>query len=196
MSTSFPDFFRTPNRSRDRYIARLFALFSDEAVRYWCEAKLGPYEYLGRPVLKAVELERPVSLDFALKERATGKVYAALQRALVEFDDYRYLTLRDGGQLIHLPDKNFQHFLKFAEHPGSYRVELKGRYIDASGAVLVWASATPEGRASAKSLYGFADILSLEELLAQLRTKMPQQWKNRLGELKSWNTQLLDFLNG
>jgi len=115
---------------------------------------------------------------------------------LVEFDDYRYLTLRDAGQLLHLPDKNFQQFLKFAERPADYRVELQGRYIATEGAVLVWASVTPDGKASAKGLYRFADVLSLEEILAQLRAKMPPQWKNRLGELKSWNTQLLDFLSG
>jgi hypothetical protein len=44
------------------------------------------------------------------------------------------------------------------------------------GAILVWASVTPEGRAKTIERYGFADVLALDRIVAALAEQMPPAW--------------------
>jgi len=44
--------------------------------------------------------------------------------------------------------------------------------------------------------YGFADILSLESMLIDLRTWKPDQWTGFIIDLRTWTDQLFDFLSG
>ena len=49
----FSEFFRQPDRpGRDKYLSRLFGIFSEEVVRAWCTLPTARYEDIGRPYLK------------------------------------------------------------------------------------------------------------------------------------------------
>ena len=49
---SCADFFRSAEPARDKYLSRLFGLFSEEVVRTWCACPEAAYLDLGRPTLR------------------------------------------------------------------------------------------------------------------------------------------------
>jgi hypothetical protein len=51
---SFEDFFHSESPARDKFLSRLFGLFSEDVVRHWCGCPEAPYGDLGRPFLRAV----------------------------------------------------------------------------------------------------------------------------------------------
>jgi len=53
---------------------------------------------------------------------------------------------------------------------------------------------TPEGRAWAMEAYGFADVLSLEDMLRDLRAWQDPAWRLRMGQLREWSDGLFDGL--
>ena len=71
MKSRFEGIFKTSNPACDKYLARLFGLFSEEVVLNWCAYPTSPYENLGRPTLW-VSGKRGSTLDFTLRRRATG----------------------------------------------------------------------------------------------------------------------------
>jgi hypothetical protein len=48
----FPMLFRSSSSARDKFLSRLFGIFSEEIVRIWCRAPDAPYEDLGRPTIR------------------------------------------------------------------------------------------------------------------------------------------------
>lgn len=67
----FEDVFKTANRARDNYLSRLFGIFAEDIVRYWCADGRAPYEDLGRPSLFSDGVYRGYTLDFTLRERSS-----------------------------------------------------------------------------------------------------------------------------
>ena len=72
---SFGGFFKSPEPARDKYLSRLFGLFSEVVVRAWCAHPLAPYEDLGRPTLCAIAQTRRHTVDFTLRQRNSGRCY-------------------------------------------------------------------------------------------------------------------------
>ena len=64
---TFEALFRTSSSSRDKFLARLFGLFSEDLVRLWCRNPKAPYEDLGRPNIHLPDSNRSVP-------RPTGNV--------------------------------------------------------------------------------------------------------------------------
>jgi hypothetical protein len=52
----------------------------------------------------------------------------------------------------------------------------------------------PRGRADAMATYGFADVLSLEELVADLRRWDPPEWRTTVELYRRWANELFDRL--
>jgi len=99
MTLQFEEIFRTKNPARDKFLSRLFGLFSEEVVRYWCRCPAAPYEDLGRPTLRVPGEARGHTLDFTLRHKETVKVYVAEMKCELEFENYRYLRLTGAWQL-------------------------------------------------------------------------------------------------
>lgn len=69
---------------------------------------------------------------------------------------------------------------------------MNGREQPVAGAILVWSAVSPEGRERVAQGFGFAAVLSLEEMLGD-----PRRWDDvarraRSPELRSWSNGLFD----
>jgi hypothetical protein len=135
---SFEDFFRSETPARDKFLSRLFGLFSEDVVRHWCRCPDAPYEDLGRPRLRAVGEAKGYTLDFTLRNRKTKRTFVAELKCELEWDGYKYLRLTDASQLDHHTGDAFQKLLDFAKSPAAYSLTVGGKPVEVQGAVIVW----------------------------------------------------------
>jgi hypothetical protein len=167
---SFEDFFRSETPARDKFLSRLFGLFSEDVVRHWSGCPEAQYQNLGRPYLRPVGETKGYTLDFTLRNR-DAKTFVAELKCELEWDHYKYLRLTDASQLAH-------------------------HTLAVNGAVLVWGATTPAGCEAVRSTYGFADVLSVEAMLDDLRRWHCESWSVRVAEVGTWCSELTEFLGG
>ena len=164
------EMFHTDLASRDKFLSRLFGIFSEEIVRIWCRSPESRYEDIGRPTVTSEGEEgRGSTLDFCLRDRTSGKLYVSEMKCELEYQGYRYLTLTSSKQLHHHSKVAFQRFIGVAAKPGTYAVKVQGNPVSVSGAVLIWGSVSDDGRRSVTYDTRLFDVLSLEEIIRQLR---------------------------
>jgi hypothetical protein len=192
----FEDIFRSSEPSRDKYLSRLFAFFSEQAVRAWCACPEAPYEDLGRPTLREPGQTWGHTLDFTLRRRDSDKVYVAELKCELEYDGYRYLRLTSTDQLRHHTLPAFGKFLRTAKDPAAFDVRCNGSHKSVDGAILIWGAVAPEGREAAIRDYAFADVLSIEAILKDLRVWEPPAWTEHISQHRSWTNELFDYLVG
>jgi hypothetical protein len=190
----FETFFRTLEPARDKYLSRLFGLFSEQVVRIWCACPQSPYADLGRPTLYIPGIKRGHTIDFTLRNRDTGKKYVAELKCELEYENYKYLRLTHPGQLRHHTSIAFAKLLQVATNPTALDIRCKGQPISVDGAILVWGTSTSDGRNSVMAEYGFADVLSLEAMLADLQAWVPNGWSEIADRHRRWTNELFDFL--
>jgi hypothetical protein len=106
----FCTLFKSPSqfRSRDKFLARLFGIFSEEIVRIWCKSKNASYDDIGRPRIFIPPSKKGCTLDFTLKSRNDGKIYIAEMKCWVEYQNYKFLTLQSANQLEELSNAAFE----------------------------------------------------------------------------------------
>jgi hypothetical protein len=186
--------FHSQEAGRGAFLSRLFAFFSEEVCRAWCACDAAPYENLGRPTVGASGGARGHTLDFTLRDRATGQTYVAEMKCEIQFEQYRYLRLIRPDQLDHHSSPAFRAFLEVATNPGDHAVSVGGAPVAVDGAILVWGCVTPEGVAATKDRYGFADILDVESMLAQLAEWRPAAWADYVETRRRWVDELFHAL--
>jgi hypothetical protein len=192
---SFEAIFRTSDGRQDNFRSRLFGLFSEEIVRVWAADTRAPYEDVGRPTLFAPGDIRGSTLDFMLRRRGDNRQFVAELKAEFAFEKYAYLRLSDPGQLRHHQGvPAFARLLEMTRSPGAYEVRVGGKRVVADGAVLVWGAVSEPGRQAVVETFGFTDVLSLEEILVDLRAWSSPAWRKRLGQFRSWSNGLFDAL--
>jgi hypothetical protein len=193
-NVNFEDIFRSSEPSRDKYLSRLFALFSEQAVRAWCACPDAPYEDLGRPTLYQSCQTRGHTLDFTMRRRDSGKKYVSELKCELEYDGYRYLRLRSADQLRHHTSPAFEKFLRTAKDPTAFDVRCKGHSEAVDGAILIWGAVAPEGHEVVMREFAFADVLSVEKILEDLRVWAPAAWTDLISRHRNWTNELFDFL--
>lgn len=195
-SGTFESIFCTGEGRRDNFLSRVFGVFSEEIPRLWCELPSSPYTELGRPTLWSVDRNRLCTLDFTLRERATGRVFVCEQKCELAFENYRYLRLTGPPQVAHHEKGSaaFRYFVAFARDPSSASVQVDGRPVRCDGAILIWGAATDEGARLVRKHYGLHDVLSLERMVAELNDAQSPAWLRRVSELRRWSDHLLDGL--
>ena len=197
MADTFVDFFRQRDREgRDKFLSRLFGIFSEEVVRAWCTLPDAPYADEGRPTLRHSSGGKGYTLDFTLRDRASNQLYIAEMKCELEYEGYRYLQLTNPEQVRH-HEKNgeaFRKFLEVAQHPNSIPVTINQRPVEVSGSVLIWGAATRQGAEAVCKAYGFHDLLTVEEMLPALQANPPAKWSRRIADLRTWSKELFDFL--
>ena len=72
---------------------------------------------------------------------------------------------------------------------GVYRRQLK-----ASAAILTWGATTAAGREAVIEAYGFADALSLEAMVDEVREWADPSWPAMVTEQCGWSAWLFDGL--
>ena len=197
MTGSFAEFVKGGGAARGNYLARLFALFSEEVVRTWCSYPEAPYEDLGRPTLCLAGQNRGHTLDFTLRRRRSDKDYVAEPKCELALNNFGNLTLTGSSQLDPLRDKPaFAKLLAMAADPEAFTVRRLGKPVRVDGAILVWGAMTPEGRDAVMNHDRFADVLSVESMVSDLQTWRPSGWADLIDRHRGWSVELFDFLAG
>lgn len=190
---SFPKLFRTSESARDNFLARLFGMFAEEPVRIWCRGDGSQYLDLGRPTIKKPNETRGATLDFTLQSRTTGKVFVAELKCELAFGNYGYLVLNSIAQIKrHVNDNKeaFRRFIDCSINAQSYIVSVSGRPVQIAGSILVWGSVSDEGRQAVIREYGFADVLSVEEIIRELLQNNNEEYKLFLEQRRNWCEEL------
>ena len=206
---SFEEFFK-PNdsksseeKNRDKFLSRLFGIFSEEIVRCWCSNSNSLYEDLGRPVIRGAEDKGISVLDFTFRSRKDKLIYIVELKCELERNNYKFLKLKDISQLKHHQNKKafdqaFDRFVKIAKNPNPYTVTTKNikDVLNISGAILIWGSITESGRTNVIDECRFKDVLSLENMISDLIN-----WKDKtyfeLNENRlDWCQEFFNGLNG
>lgn len=66
--------------------------------------------------------------------------------------------------------------------------------IRVDGTILIWGAVTPEGRSAVIEEYGFADVLSVEEMVNDLHRWKPGEWGEEIERLRRWSEELFNSL--
>jgi hypothetical protein len=194
MTGRFEQFFRSSSPARDRYLSRLFGLFSEDVVRAWCACPEASYDDVGRPTLCIHGESRGHTIDFTLRHRESSRTYVAEMKCELEYNGYRYLRLTSADQIQHHTSVEFGKFLAAARNPRALVIRCKGIPIEVDGAILVWGTIAPEGRIAAMNKYGLADVLSVEQMILDLQNWAPDRWTEFVDPFRRWTIELFDFL--
>jgi hypothetical protein len=75
-------------------------------------------------------------------------------------------------------------------------VTEQGLTTHVRGAVLVWASVTPDGRQATIERFQFADVLGLDAMVADLAEQRPQTWLHYVEARRRVSHDLFDLVAG
>lgn len=190
---TFEDLFATRDSRQDNFRSRLFGMFSEDVVRFWARGD-APYRALeGRPTI--YEGTAHATIDFTLERRADGRLFIAEQKAELAWMAYSFLRLDNVAQLDHHRGRPpFDWFLEAAREPGKRIVKTAGKVTPIDGAILVWGAVSEQGRAAAKAEVGLEDVLSLEEMVADLRAWQDPDWAAHIERLAGYASGLFKAL--
>lgn len=194
MGNWFRHLFKSPAADRDKFFARLLGLFSEDIVRIWCKAPWSPYTDLGRPRVIPPRGKKGYTLDFTLQSRQDGSIYVAEMKCWVEYQDYRYLTLRNADQLDGMEGPAFNAFLEVARNPTSCKVTINGSPHPVSGAILIWGDVADTGRIDVTSTYKITHVLSLKNIIDDLVSNEDREYKKFLEDRLGWCRNLFEGL--
>lgn len=187
--------FKTSNSERDKFLSRLFGIFSEEFVRIWCRDHRAPYYDIGRPTVYSDNSKRGSSLDFCLENRETKRRYVGEMKCEMQRSDYKYLALDDATQLLkHCQKKAFEDFLHISKNPNDTVVTVKRNEVQIHGSILVWGKVTDKGKTDVISKHGFADVLSLECILTDLNRWNNAEFCDIIEERADWCKHLFNGL--
>ena len=194
--SKFERLFRSPDSPRDKFLSRLFGIFSEDVVRFWCSEPQARFEDLGRPTIKRLDGEgrRGCTFDFTFRSRSDGGIYVGEMKCELEYQGYKYLTLESPEQLKHHSLEPFQVFLDLAKNPKNYLVTANGRPQPIDGSILVWGRATEEGRRSVIEKYELSAILTIEEIISDLLTWENKEYLEFVRRRESWSQELFTGL--
>lgn len=190
---------RQLNSMRDKFLSRVFGIFSEKIVSIWCklpsENKYKNYENLGRPTI--LYNGKRFTLDFTLKN--PEGIYVAEMKCELEYDSYKHLTLENSCQLDHHSKVAFKDvFLGMANDPKKFKISISGHSHDiADGVILIWGSLSDEGLKSirAHEIYSkIHDVLSLEEMIKDLNAANDLSYLDFIKNHQIWSNCLFNDL--
>jgi hypothetical protein len=184
-------FFDQQNMRRANFLSRVFGIFSEEIVKVWAEDERAPYRNLGRPQLQ-LNGRRLSPIDFTLQERTTGRSFVAEMKCEISYERFKYLTLTNPRQLDHHKKDAFAAFLAHARSPSE--AAIRGTPVETHGAILIWGDATQEGVEAVAAEFNFHDVLTISNILSDLREWQTPAWTELLGEVQTWNNDLGKWL--
>jgi hypothetical protein len=189
------DIFNKENPKRDKFLSRVFGIFSEEIASIWFDSSQSTYKNLGRPTVYGISLdERRYTLDFALEEKEGKRIYIAEMKCELEYQNYKYLELNKYEQLDHHTGEAFNRFISFASNPKKYKVNVSGKPVIAHGSVLIWGAITQKGKEDVIRKTNIYDVLSLEEMMNDLLHNNEDRFNKLLDTRKEWCTYLFEKL--
>jgi hypothetical protein len=181
-------------RDRAKFLSRVFGIFSEQIVWLWAAHERAPYQNLGRPTIRIGERSRGFTLDFALRDRSSGNIYVSEMKCEIEYQNFRYFVLDHAAQLEHHKKPAFDAFLRAARPTSDQTVQVGGKDITNSGAILIWGAITPEGRDSTMRSKGFHEVLSVAEICQDLASWKCKGYSTLLEHRQKWCNELFNGL--
>lgn len=177
------------DRIREKFLSRVFGIFSEQIVAIWTKDERSPYENLGRPTIKTSEGVRHI-LDFTLKQRASGNIYVSEMKCEIEYENFKYFVLKGVSQLTHHRKPAFEALLRAARPAADQTIFVRSESIHTVGAILIWGAVSPEGRADVIEAKGFHDVLSIEEICVDLVSWKSTQYMALIDQRQKWCNEL------
>ena len=140
--------------------------------------------------------QRGYTLDFAFRERTTGKIYVSEMKCEIEYQDFRYFILERAEQLAHHRKPAFQAFFDAANGAQSQIVNIGRNVIEVDGAILVWGAVSQAGREAVMKEMDFHDVLSVEKICENLAEWRNERYVELINERQEWCNQLFRGLLG
>ena len=181
--------------ARGKFLSRVFGIFSEEIVRIWAADLRCPYEDLGRPTLRRSGRAAGSTLDFTLRHRDSGKTYVVEAKCEIEYRNYKYLVLADSQQVNRHQKPAFLDLRSAASRSPEIQAFVDGREMIIDGAILIWGDATDAGRLGTKQAFHFADILTIADIVKDLRAWESASYFELLEHRRQWCTELFDGLS-
>lgn len=194
MESHFSSIFQKSDEpsARGKYLSRVFGIFSEEIVRVWASHPQSPYEDLGRPTIRRRNERAGSTLDFTMRNKSTGKTYVAELKCEIEYQNFKYLVLSSAKQLDHHNKAAFVALLDAAVGNADQQVFVQGSELPIDGAILIWGSATPDGRLSVMQAKGFAEVLTVSDIIQDLRSWRCQSFRHLVEQRQLWTNEMFD----
>ena len=198
---------------REKFISRLFGIFSEEIVNTWCDRFDGdkfPYKNLGRPSLYDKENDKYTgsTLDFTFQDK-DNKIYIVEMKCEIQYQNFKYFYLNYEdeleGFLEHHNKKAFDKFREFPENKNGYivkysensktseKIEIKQE--DICGIILIWGKVNKDIEYK-KNIGDFHQILSVERMISDLIEWDDEKFKRMIAEHQCWSNDMFDQLVG
>jgi hypothetical protein len=195
--SKFSAFFQKPNQAllRGKFHSRLFGIFSEELVRFWAADERCPYRDIGRPTVFNASVGKGSTLDFTFEDRVTSERFVVEMKCEIELQGYRFMTLREAGQLNHHKKPAFDLFRSLARDHRACRVQVQRQPIEVAGAILIWGDVTETGRSAIIADFGFHDVIGMNRILDDLWLWRPEPFVLFIHSLSNWSKELFEFIN-
>lgn len=188
--------FHTNDSDRDKFLSRVFGIFSENIVRLWCGNSNSKYSDLGRPTLYHSNEKKGRTIDFTFKNDS-GNIYIGELKCELEYQNYKFIELDSIDQLNHHSSKKaFQRFLAIAKDINSYKVRIKGKETAVNGSILVWGRVNENNKRKIVEHFNFHDILSIENMVNDLIEWEDVDWIKYVETKYRWMTELRSNLLG
>jgi hypothetical protein len=104
------------------------------------------------------------------------------------------LTLDGVSQLEHHKKAAFGALLDAATTPCNMQTRVNRKNIEIAGAILKWGVVTDRGRKAVIEKYGFADVLSIAEIIQQLQDWRSAEYRELVQRLQGWSNEMYEGL--
>ncbi|MBS0576866.1 MAG: hypothetical protein JSS45_10685 [Proteobacteria bacterium] len=192
--TSFERLFKSQLRARDNFLSRQFGIFSEQIVACWADDPRAPYENLGRPSLREPGQRKAHTLDFTLRSRATGHAFVAEMKCEIAYEGFKYFELESPQQLAHHNKPAFDIFLRSCRDPSHFEVQVARKPIAIAGGILIWGRCSVAGRTAVSEAFGFGDVLSIEEIVADLVVWRNAAYVQLIEDHARWSREMFEGL--
>ena len=173
------------NSKRDRFISRLFGIFSEEIIRIgFRNSEDNQYRLtdIGRPTLYlknelGEKTKEKYTLDFTLCDE-NGDLYITEMKCELEYKGYQYLELTHKEQVLRHKKKpafavllDLAQAIKNNQAEQKYAITCNGESIDfkkLKGIALIWGRTTAKGVEEVKQSLEFCHVISVEEVVNYL----------------------------
>ena len=175
--------------------------FNEEPVRIWCRDPASPCIRIlvaETPVLEAGKPGRGHTLDFTLRSRRDGRIFAAEMKCEITYENYHSMTLRSRSQLDRRARDSVAlgSFLSSPKTPSPTVSQPRADTINLDGAILIWGDCDQEGRREVVEGTGIAEVLSLEEIIETLVNRANPEYLELVQRRMAWCQELFSFLSG
>ncbi len=196
---------------REKFLSRVFGIFSEEIVGIWCQHKKSPYKNLGRPSLYDGDGKYTrTTLDFTFQDK-DNKVYIVEMKSEIQYENFKYFHLNNEDELKgflshHRKKQAFKRFEELGKNPDNYIVKyldsktnIKYKVEKIAGIILIWGKVNQdiEGR---KNIGGFHQVLSVERMISDLITWNKDDGDKKFIEMidihQCWSNDMFDQLVG